>query len=232
MHEVITYEDSKDRIGMEIIYHEPSIPDLKFRHINMLGKFLDHSYRNNRNVLGKRIFQNDGQATGKIDFLKHHYKEQESPSWKFVQALMERKENFTVDEFKLVAIQLKRNDIAIYMESLNHPSPALLLNLTYEQREKLTRFLEKRIHNDWRMFADATGFTNNEIVTFKNNIERDYRYSPTESLINMIKHEHPILSLSQLMGVCSEIDRNDVGEYLQTVIEEIRTERSSTDIRC
>lgn len=198
-----------------------TVSNLQYRHIEKLCNYLDS--KGDWYNLGSVIFQNDRDAKEEIESFHLSYSGGGSPAKAFLKCLIERYPTFPVKEFKDIAFNLKRRDISNYIESLNCMVGMYFRDLITTQRENIIRYLDKDIRgiHDWRMFADTIGFSNDEISAMKLVQKRPNRYSPTECLINLLKKKHSGMSLMKIKTASSQIGRNDVAQYLDTVIDEI-----------
>ena len=111
-----------EEVGKVLQFAESSakVADLRFQHIKKLGKLLDTSQIPNWRTLGKKIFEYDAENEERIDFMCHHYTEQNAPSSKFIHSLEMRNPYVTISIFKDVADRLNRKDISLYLNSLSH----------------------------------------------------------------------------------------------------------------
>jgi len=204
----------------------PNVGDLQYKHVKRLCNFLDTDHGigvHNWQQLGTAVFQGDRDACDQIESLHLSYSGGGSPAKGFLKSLSMRYPTFTVNQFRDIAIKHQRKDISTYIDSLNCPPGKHFRDLSFSQQDRIARDLDKDIRgiSDWRMFADAVGFTNDEIAEFKLAIKELNQYSPTQSLIDMMKQRYPLLSLTKVKTAASNIGRNDIAQYLGTVIEEI-----------
>ena len=194
------------------------VSDLYYKHVHTLGKMLDGNRRSNWNLLGKKIFESEPENIERVDFMWYSYEEYNGPSMKFIRDLEQRKPDITITAVARIAEKLKRNDIAMFLDSLNNSS-MLLSDLSTDQCYKLIRLLEKRSCgiNDWRSFADSFDYTYHEILRFED-ATTPIHHSPTARLIRLINNTKPTMTLISLMRALREIGRNDVSNYVKDII--------------
>lgn len=206
--------------------NEPTVSNLKFNHVAKLSSFLDPDHGvaiRNWQQLGNTIFQGDKDAMDHIESLHLSYSGGGSPAKGFLKGLSMRKPQFTVSQFIDLANKHQRRDISTYLVNLNLPPTQQFRELKIQQLDKVARDLDKNIRGirDWRDFADTLGFSNDEIAEFKLALKEKNQYSPTQSLIDLMKMRYPLLGLTKLKLAASSIGRNDVAQYLGSVIEEL-----------
>lgn len=197
------------------------VSNLSYKHIDELGKLLDRSHHNcNWNMLGKKIFETEPENIERVDFMYNSYEEHDAPAMKLIQNLELRKPDFTITELARIAEKLKRNDITMFLDSLNNWS-LLLLDLTMGQTYQLIRLLEKRCFgiNNWRSFADSLDYTYHEIVRFEDGTS-PIHYSPTVRLIRLITYTKPAMTLITLMRTLRDIGRKDAAILVRNFIME------------
>jgi len=218
---------SSSRSGSVSEISDPNVSHLQFKHIKKLCTFLDTDHGvgvHNWKQLGNAIFQGDKDACDQIESLHLSYFGGGSPAKRFFKGLEQRFPLFTVAEFKDIALKNQRRDVSNYIDTLNCPAGKCFRDLTSGEQDKIAMFLDKDICGvaDWRMFADAVGFTNDEITAFKNAVKERNEYSPTQKLMELMKQRYPLLNLTRVKEAASTIGRNDVAQYLGTVVEEIK----------
>jgi len=210
------------------LYSEATVSDLQFKHIQKLSNFLDTDQVvgiQNWKQLGSAVLHGDKDACDQLDTMHSSYS---GSAKRFLKSLTMRYPTFTINQFKDIAIKHQRRDISVYIESLNCPPGKQFQDLSFSQQEKIARDMEKGIRGiaDWRMFADSVGFTNDEIEAFKRALPEHSHNSPTKRLIDLLKQRYPLLNLTKIKIASSNIGRNDVAQYLGTVIEEIAMTKS------
>jgi len=208
---------------------DPNVSHLQYKHIKNLCTFLDTDHGvgvHNWKQLGNAIFQGDSDACEQMESLHLSYFGGGSPAKRFFKGLGMRHPTLTVSAFKDIALKQQRRDVTTYIESLNSPPGKHFRELSHLEHDKIALLLDKDIRgvSDWRMFADSLGFTNDEINGFKLSLKERSEYSPTQGLIDLMKQRYPRLNLTKVQAAASNIGRNDVAQYLGTVIEEILTD--------
>ena len=163
------------------------VTDLKYRHLSKLIRFLDQ--RRCWYDLGKVVFRNDIRSKCALDTFQNGG---DSPATRFIESLVKRMPDITVNKFYDIAIGLRRRDISGYIESLGKDYVfARLVDLTPEQTRRIVMFLDKNIPgiHDWRMFADTFNYTNSEIGALRQSPQR--AQGPSECLFALLRSERP-----------------------------------------
>ena len=195
------------------------ISKLRYTDILYFSEILDYnlSYKN-WNSLGKLIIEEKGDISPhQVDFLKHGYVEEESASWEFVQSLSVKVSSCSIDSFKKIARNLKRNDIYYFLEKIDDQSIDIW-KLPLKKKKGLVYYLELSYvtSNDWRMFADELGYSYADIARISRrnrSLER-----PTVLLFNLLISKHPTFSLQELRRICMKVP-----DCYTAVIEKINT---------
>jgi len=205
---------------------DPNVSHLQYKHIKNLCTYLDTDHGvgvHNWKQLGNAIFQGDPDACEQMESLHLSYFGGGSPAKRFFKGMAMRHPTLTVLAFRDIALKQQRRDVVSYIDTLNSPPGKHFRDLAHLEQEKIALLLDKDIRgvSDWRMFADSLGFTNDEINSFKLSLKERSEYSPTQGLIDLMKQRYPRLNLTKVQTAASNIGRNDVAQYLGTVIEEI-----------
>lgn len=207
-------------------FFEPTVMDLEYKHTQKLCNFLDPDHGvgiKNWLQLGNAIFQGDKDVSDRIESLHLSYSGGGSPAGDFLKNLGMRHPSLTVQKFIDVAKKHERKDVSSYLEGLNCPNGQHLRDVSFVHHEKVARDLDKNIRGvaDWRSFADTFGYSNDEIQQFRLAVKEKHQYSPTQSLLDLIKGRYPKLTLTKFKMAASSIGRNDVAHYLGSIIEEL-----------
>ena len=202
---------------------ETPIAVLRYQDLLTLAKVLDHnlSYKN-WNALGKLLIEEKPNITSyQVDFLKHGYVEEESASWEFVESLSTKVPNCSIITFEKIARTLKRNDICYFLNTLDDQSIDIW-KLPTKEKKSLVYYLELSCvtSSDWRMFADALGYSYadiNHIFCGNRSLER-----PTVLLFNLLISKYPTFTLQELIKICMKAPKNysTVVEKLIAICEE------------
>ena len=179
------------------------LSQLRYRDFLCLAEILDHnlSYRN-WNSLGKLIIEERPDiASHQVDFLKHGYVEEQSASWEFVHSLSCKVSSCSISTFKKIARMLKRIDMCNFLDTL-HDQSTDIWKLPLKEKKRLVYYLELPcvISGDWRMFADALGYSYadiNHIFRRNRSLER-----PTVLLFNLLISKYPTFTLQEFIKIC------------------------------
>ena len=199
------------------------LSQLRYKDFLCLAEILDHnlSYRN-WNSLGKLIIEERPDiASHQVDFLKHGYVEEQSASWEFVHSLSGKGSSCSINTFKKIAQKLKRIDICNFLDTL--PDQSIdIWRLPLNEKKRLVYYLELPCVTscDWRMFADALGYSYadiNHIFCGNRSLER-----PTVLLFNLLISKYPTFTLQELIKICMKApkDYSTVVEKLIAICEE------------
>ena len=140
----------------------------------------------------------------------------DSPATRFMESLVKRVPDTTLNHFHNIAIQLKRRDLSKYIESLGQDYIFKhLRDLTSEQMNRIALFLDVNYANDWRMFADMFKYSNQEIETLRQ-CDRVVQ-KPSECLFTLLRQKYPSLTIQELKDYLKRIGRNDIVQYLNTI---------------
>ena len=187
------------------------VNNLSYRHMVKLISFLDQ--RRSWYDLGRLIFHEDTTSKCALATFQNGG---DSPATRFMESLVKRVPDTTLNEFRNIAIKLKRRDISNYIESFGQDHILKQLrDLSPEQMHRITLFLDVNYANDWRMFADTFNYSYQEIEILR---QRDrVVQKPSECLFALLKGKHPLLTIEELKDYLKRIARNDIVEYLNSI---------------
>merc|ERR1719427_134474 len=202
---------------------EPEVQDLTYGDISKITWKLDQNYATNWYTFGMELVEQYGpqisMKKSEIEDLYLFYRGGgSSPANNFLEAMKSLKPKFKLFDFRLLAIKLKRMDI--YMQTEDWPE-LKLKSLSNKHRDTLATLLDKKsiASRDWKDFADALGFKNDEIKHMHDFIKSAKKTSPSAELISRLQAKAPTFKLCLLRKVFADITRNDIVEVFNNVIE-------------
>ena len=187
------------------------VKSLSYRHIVKLINLLDQ--RRSWYDLGRLIFHDDETSKCTLNTFQNGG---DSPARRFMKSLVKRIPDTTLNEFRNIAIRLKRRDVSNHIESFGKDYTFKhLTDLAPEQMHRIILFLDVNYANDWRMFADAFNYSYQEIEMLR---QRDQIIrKPSECLLILIEQKYPLLTIKDLKRHLERIGRNDIVEYLNGI---------------
>ena len=189
------------------------VRNLSYRHIAKLISFLEQ--RRSWYDLGRVIFHDDTPSKTALETFQNGG---DSPATRFMESLVKRVPDTTLNEFHNIAIKLKRRDLTNYIESLGQSRIFKhLRDLKPEEMHRITLFLDTNIVdiNDWRMFADTFNYSYQEIEILRQ-CDRIVQ-KPSECLFTLLRQKYPLLTIQDLKEYLKRIGRNDIVQYLHTI---------------
>jgi len=188
------------------------VTELKYKHLADLVTLLE--LRRSWYDLGKIIFHNDNEAKDDLDIFENA---SASPAIRFMESLVKRLPDITINKFYGIALQLKRCDVTKYIESLGKDYVFILLStLTSEQTCRIAKLLGRTVPgiHDWRMFADNLGYTYQEIESIR--LTPRHIQRPSECLFALLRRKNPSMTINDLVKYLKIISRNDIVSYLNS----------------
>ena len=189
------------------------VRNLSYRHIAKLISFLEQ--RRSWYDLGRVIFHDDTPSKTALETFQNGG---DSPATRFMESLVKRVPDTTLNEFHNIAIKLKRRDLTNYIESLGQSRIFKhLRDLKPEEMHRITLFLDTNIVdiNDWRMFADTFNYSYQEIEILRQ-CDRIVQ-KPSECLFTLLRQKYPLLTIQDLKEYLKRIGRNDIVQYLHAI---------------
>ena len=195
-----------------------TVADLKYSDIIALANLLDgkdHDWCEFGIQLLPEIEKSE------IQFLENGYTEEYCLSLLFIESLSSRINVITILDFIEVGRKFHRNDVVMFLQRLNFPDNLPIWELSWENLRGLYKLLERRMQNDWRMFADEFGFSNCEITGIER--KRPRYESPTVLLFKMMRVVKPELKIEEMIPVCVNIRRSDVVTLLKSIMNRMNS---------
>ena len=189
------------------------VRNLSYRHIAKLISFLEQ--RRSWYDLGRVIFHDDTPSKTALETFQNGG---DSPATRFMESLVKRVPDTTLNEFHNIAIKLKRRDLTNYIESLGQSRIFKhFRDLKPEEMHRITLFLDTNIVdiNDWRMFADMFNYSYQEIEILRQ-CDRIVQ-KPSECLFTLLRQKYPLLTIQDLKEYLKRIGRNDIVQYLHAI---------------
>ena len=189
------------------------VRNLSYRHIVKLISFLDQ--RRSWYDLGRLVFHDDAASKAALETFQNGG---DSPATRFMESLVKRVPDTTLNEFHDIAVKMKRRDLSNYIDSFGQDRIFKhLRDLSPEQMHRITLFLDTNIANinDWRMFADTFNYSYQEIEILRQ-CDRVVQ-KPSECLFTLLRQKYPLLTIHDLKEYLKRISRNDIVQFLDTI---------------
>ena len=205
---------------------EPEVHDLTYGDIQKITARLDkHALYNNWYTFGMTLVEQYGTEIAmdksEVEDLYFFHCGGVSPASNFLEAMKSLKPRYKMFDFRLLAIKLKRMDIYITTEDWCDNNAMLLRDVRPDDQITLARLLDRSSAStlDWKHFADALGFKNDEIKHIHDFIKTPGKASPSAELFHRLGTNASTFKLSRLSKVFRDISREDIVEIIEHSIQ-------------